>query len=157
MGDNSNQGRWRVKSDTTSRNFMDLAKSYKYSQEQRDIFKLFSKFCELTKISTMDDVHNKLNDLKNEDYGTAQKFFDFIDLYARENSTSLNIIIDRYENLDYPPAEERAKILDNVRRYKSVRLVLYTEKNVEISMPEKPNYSKFRSFLYSFMTNIMYL
>lgn len=150
-------GEWQKKSDIASKLLIHLASLPQYSQETKEIFKLFSKFCKLAKLSHMWMIRNELEILKIQKYGTAQKLFDFIDLYAREEIMSKDKVISSYKGLNYLPATKRAEEIQKMRRGIKYKLELVTKQNRHIRMPENPDYSQFIHFLYSFMTNIMYL
>lgn len=153
MGPNS--GVWRSNSAPASRTFINLASSNNYPQEVKDIFKVFSKFSELARIPQMWMIRDALKHMKNQNFGTAQKIFDFIYLYAREEMLSMDYVISCYRKLNYPPATIRAQEFRRGKRRSE--LVLATKQDRYIQMTENPGFSQFIHFLYSFMANIMYI
>lgn len=119
-----------------------------YDEETREVFKLCSHYtkglCGRCSLS--------INKFTQANFAFVKEVSRFLYLYAHESKYSLFEIGNRYDQINFKPAEMRAKQFRNDLRYYD--MFIKTKFGVRIKMPENPSGAEYRDFIIEFLSNI---
>lgn len=123
-----------------------------YTDAEKDVFKLCAELTSLVSCNSIDEYKFCMEKIRPNGFGTMNNVFRFLYLYALEIDTHPSKSIEKYMELNYEPAKQRA--IDLKRGvYKRIN-VLVTKDNKLIKMYTHPNYKNYLCFVHSFLLNL---